>query len=68
MRFVRAGEAVDLGPLLPAPERVEQIKMALGAVGQERLAPVKELLSDDYSYHEIRLVRLEYSREISRGE
>ena len=59
-RIVNAGETVDLSPLLPAPERVEQIKAALQAAGHERLAPVKELLGDDYSYDEIRLVRLAY--------
>ena len=57
-RIVNAGETVDLGPLLPASERVERIKAALQAAGDERLAPVKELLGDDYSYEEIRLVRL----------
>ncbi len=59
-RIVNAGEIVDLSPLLPAPERVRQIKAALQAAGHERLAPVKELLGDDYSYDEIRLVRLAY--------
>ena len=57
-RIVSAGESVDLGPLLPASERVERINTALRAAGDERLAPVKELLGDDYSYEEIRLVRL----------
>ena len=59
-RIVKAGENVDLIPLLPASERVEQIRTALRAAGLERLAPVKELLGDDYSYDEIRLVRLAY--------
>ena len=57
-RIVNAGETVNLGPLLPSEERVERIETALQAAGDERLAPVKELLGDDYSYEEIRLVRL----------
>ncbi len=57
-RIVSAGETVDLGPLLPSSERVERIKAALRTAGDERLAPVKELLGDDFSYEEIRLVRL----------
>ena len=67
-RIVKAGETVDLGPLLPVPERVEQIKAALQAAGHERLAPAKELLGDDYPYDEIRLVRLAFSMEMNRGE
>ncbi len=57
-RIVSAGEAVDLGPMLPSSERTARIKAALQAAGDDRLAPVKELLGDDYSYEEIRLVRI----------
>ena len=60
-RIVKAGESVDLSPFLPSSERVERINAALRTAGEERLAPVKELLGDDYSYDEIRLVRLAYS-------
>ena len=57
-RIINAGEAVNLTPLLPARERRERIEAALRAAGHDRLAPAKELLGDDYSYDEIRLVRL----------
>ena len=57
-RIINAGEAVDLTPLLPAQERRKRIEAALRAAGHDRLAPAKELLGDDYSYDEIRLVRL----------
>ena len=60
-RIVRAGEAVDLSRLLPSPERVARIRGALQTVGDERLAPAKELLGDDFSYEEIRLVRVAFS-------
>ena len=66
-RVVKAGESVDLGPLLPSAERVERIKAALQIAGDGRLAPVKELLGDDYSYEEIRLVRLADRRGKSIG-
>ena len=57
-RIVAAGEPVPLAPLLPPPERIARITAAINAAGDERLAPVKELLGDDYTYDEIRLVRL----------
>ncbi len=57
-RIVKAGKTVDLTPLLPARERTERIETALQVTDSDRLAPVKDLLGDDYSYDEIRLVRL----------
>ena len=57
-RILKAGKTVDLTPLLPARERREHIETALKASDSDRLAPVKELLGDDYTYDEIRLVRL----------
>ncbi len=62
-RIVVAGEPVDLARLLPSPERVAQITAAMKAAEGERLAPVKELLGDDYTYDEIRLVRLALQSE-----
>ena len=62
-RIVAAGEPVDLAGLLPSPERVAQITAAMKAAEGERLAPVKELLGDDYTYDEIRLVRLALQSE-----
>ena len=56
-RLAGAGEKVELQHLLPAPERVETIAAAIKTAGGDRLAPVRELLGDDYSYDEIRLVR-----------
>ena len=57
-RIVKAGKTVDLTPLLPARDRTERIETALTSSDSDRLAPVKDLLGDDYSYYEIRLVRL----------
>ena len=57
-RIADAGDAPDLTHLLPTPERVERIRAALQAIDGDRMAPVKELLGDDYSYDEIRLVSI----------
>ena len=57
-RLVRAGEKLDLGPLLPPQERFGRIKEALVKTGGELLAPAKEALGDEYSYDEIRIVWL----------
>ncbi len=47
----------DLNKFVP-PERVEIIKNAFTEIGSaEALSPVKNLLGDDFSYDEIRLVR-----------
>ena len=67
-RIAKAGKAINLAPLLPPRERRECIEAALHEAGCERLAPVKEILGDDYSYDEIRLVRLAYDAKIIRGE
>ena len=56
-RLAGAGEGLELRHLLPAPERVEVIAAAIKIAESDRLAPVKELLGDDYTYDEIRLVR-----------
>ena len=57
-RIADAGEPLDLTHLLPPPARMTQIETALQAAPDDRLAPVRELLGDDYSYDEIRLVRI----------
>ena len=57
-RLVRAGEKLDLGPLLPPQERFDKIRAALVETGGEYLSPAKEVLGDEYSYDEIRIVWL----------
>ena len=66
--LVQRGDALDLRQLLPEDDRVERIQNAFDKVGYTRLAPVKELLGEGFSYEEIRLVRAYMSqrtREIS---
>ena len=57
-RLVQTGEALDLEHLMPPPERMEKIKSAFLRTEDTRLAPVKELLVDSYSYDEIRMARI----------
>ena len=56
-KLVTDGEAVDLGSLLPASDRLETIQHALDRSGTTALAPIKAMLGKDYTYEEIRLVR-----------
>ena len=56
-KLVDNGEDLDLGPLLPASDRLEAIRHALDRSGALALAPVKAMLGKDYTYEEIRLVR-----------
>ena len=59
-RLFRSDEQLDLRPLMPSPERFEKIKAAFEETGGTLLTEVsysvKEILGDDYSYDEIRLV------------
>jgi ATP-dependent DNA helicase RecQ len=54
--LIDAGEDVDVDPLIQ-PGHYEVITAALQQVEGEALKPVKELLGDEYSYEEIRLVK-----------
>ncbi len=56
-KLVDNGEDLDLGPLLPASDRLETIQQAIDRSGALALAPVKAMLGKDYTYEEIRLVR-----------
>ena len=55
--LVQTGEDLDLRAHLPSPDRAMRIQDAFHRAGDNRLTPVKQMLGDDYSYEEIRLVR-----------
>ena len=61
--LVQTGENLDLRAHLPSPDRAMRIQDAFHRVGDNRLTPIKELLGDDYSYEEIRLVRAFINRQ-----
>ncbi len=57
-RLVETGITVEWAHLLLLPERRAAIEVAFDVVGEELLRPVWEELGGEYSYEEIRLVRL----------
>jgi ATP-dependent DNA helicase RecQ len=57
-RKVAAGERLELDHLLPPPSRFAKIEAAFQNVRSEYLAPVRESLGEEFSYEELRLVRL----------
>ena len=61
--LIEIGVDIDLRPMLPAPERVAEIRTAFKRTGGSSWKPVKEVLGDDYTYEEIRMVWLVLRRE-----
>jgi ATP-dependent DNA helicase RecQ len=57
-RLVAGGEELHLAPLMPRSERMQRISEAFDTVGSEMLTPVLEALGSEYTYEELRLVRL----------
>jgi ATP-dependent DNA helicase RecQ len=58
-RIARSDPGFGLGKLMPSPDRAETIREALRSHENGFLTPVKEALGDEFSYGEIRLVRLQ---------
>ena len=54
--LIELGENIDIKPLIPEGH-YQNIVDAIEQVGDEALRPIKDLLGDDYSFDEIRLVR-----------
>ena len=57
-RLIETGVNIDLKPGLPPAKKVAEIRRALTAAGVSPLPQVKELLGDDYSFFEIRIVQI----------
>ena len=57
-RLSEDGMDIDLRPMLPPAEKVGEITRTFEEMGGEFLKPIKELLGDDYSYDEIKMVRI----------
>jgi ATP-dependent DNA helicase RecQ len=55
-KLIEAGEAIDIASLVPN-NHYRRITNAFAEVGFAALTPVKEIVGDDISYAEIRLVR-----------
>jgi ATP-dependent DNA helicase RecQ len=59
----RSDPTFNLEQLLPQPDRFEAIEAVLRSDESGYLAPIKEQLGDDYSYEEIKMVRLQLERD-----
>ena len=58
-QLISAGEQLDLAYLMPQPDRLAKIEAAFQVAGSlQFLTPVRELLGGEYSYEELRLVRI----------
>ena len=57
-RLVLAGERLEFDHLMPSPIRFARIEEAFKQTDNHFLAPVRELLGEEYSYEELHLVRL----------
>jgi len=57
-KLVADKKELDLEYLQPPKECFEKIKMAFQQTGNRQLNPVLEILGEDFSYQELRLVRL----------
>lgn len=64
----RAEPDFNIEALLPTPDRISTIEAVLQSNESGYLAPVKEELGDDYSYEEIRVVRLQMERNLEAVE
>ena len=64
-RLVLSGVNVQLGHVMPAPDRRKTIEEAFAATGETLLRPVREMLGEDYSYAELNLVRIGMHQEQS---
>ena len=58
-QLVSAGGRVDIDYLMPPPDRFARIEAAFRDVGSlEYLTPVRDVLGEEYSFDELRLVRI----------
>ncbi len=57
-KIIDGGEKMDINYLLPLREKFKSIQSAFEKFGIERLAPVYNYFNGEYSYEEIRLVRV----------
>lgn len=57
-KIIDSGEKIDINYLIPSKEKFDIIKSAFEKIGLERLAPIYNYFNEEYSYEEIRLVRM----------
>ena len=57
-KLAQKGEDLQLDHLRPSPDRFTKIEVAFERAGEKYLAPVRDLLGEQYSYEELQLVRI----------
>ncbi|HDK42374.1 MAG TPA: RecQ family ATP-dependent DNA helicase, partial [Candidatus Pacearchaeota archaeon] len=57
-KLLEGGENIDINYLIPSKERFESIKSAFEEFGTKLLAPIYNYFNGEFSYDEIRLVRM----------
>ena len=57
-QLMMSGEELDIAYLMPSFDRAELIRSAFQQTEDYRLAPVRELLGEEFSYEELALVRI----------
>ncbi len=64
-KIINSGEEIDITHIKPQNEmRFNEIKEAFLKTAQPNLSPVREILGEEYSYDELRLVRLFLLRDL----
>ncbi len=66
--LIQSGDKLDLSRLMPSQERIDSVRAAFAQTGGNLLSPVKAILGDEYSYDEIRLVKLYLQQGEGQGE
>ena len=66
-KLLLAGEDLELDHLMPPTEKRGKIETAFKQSGELLLTPVKEILGEEYSYEELKLVRLGLTRSAPVG-
>ena len=56
--IVEDGDSLDIGYLMPPAKRITKIRAAFQSSASPYLSPVRDLLGEEYSYDELRLVRI----------
>ena len=57
-RLARGGVALTLDSAMPPPDRARRIEETFANLGHELLRPVRDELGEEFSYEELRLVRV----------
>ena len=66
IKLEEAGKEIDWSEILVDKDKEKEIIDAIGKVEEEKLKPIKELVSDDISYFDIKLVLAKYKAQIDK--